>query len=117
MLRRISFAAVALAALFFLQFSDCLTPLFAGQESMDCCGSAPCSSQQGTHECCKLMASAQPSTVLPVRRTALAVPYVSAAASLPRLEARVFKSLAPSRLEPRLASPPEFYTLHSSLLI
>jgi len=117
MLRRISFAAVALVALFFLQFSDCLTPLFAGQESMECCGSPPCSPQQGTHECCKVMASAQPLIVLPVKRTALAMPHVATGASLPQLEACVFKSPGPSRLEPRLASPPEFYTLHSSLLI
>src|SRR5271170_5675189 len=110
MLRRLSFALVALAALFFMQFSDCLSPLFADQQTMDCCGSMPCRPGQGTHECCKVTASAQPFTVLPVRRAALLVPHVAAAPALPRLDARVFKAHRPSRSEAPLDSPPHFYT-------
>jgi hypothetical protein len=74
MIRRVAFLVMALTALFALQFADCLTPMSADQQMVQCCGSMPCNQGNQSHDCCKTMVSSPSSSVLPVEHAALNVP-------------------------------------------
>jgi hypothetical protein len=105
--------AVALAAYAF----DCgatTTP----EQAMQCCNSMPCSSH-GHHgqDCCKTMVSSQSPSVLPAEHSVLNVPVAVVADHLSATKVIVIAEVAPSRFEAPQHSPPDLYTLHSSLLI
>jgi hypothetical protein len=117
MIRRVTFLLLALTALFALQFADCLTPMSADQQMMQCCGSMPCNEGNQSHDCCKTMVSSPSPGVLPVEHTALNVPVVAVVDNLSAPEVVVIAAFSPSRFEAPQHSPPELYTLHSSLLI
>jgi hypothetical protein len=117
MIRRVTFLVLALTALFALQFADCLTPMSADQQMVQCCGSMPCNQGNQSHDCCKTMVSSPLPSVLPVEHTALNVPVAAVVANLSAPEVVVIVELSPSRFEAPRHSPPELYTLHSSLLI
>jgi len=117
MTRRVTFFALALAALFALQFADCFSPVSADEQTMQCCGSMPCNPTNQSHDCCKTMISAQSPSVVPVEHSVLSVPVVAVVDHLSTPENVVFAELSRSRFEAPQHSPPELYTLHSSLLI
>ena len=117
MIRRATFLVLALAALFALQFADCLTPMSADQQMVQCCGSMPCNQGNQSHDCCKTMVSSPSPSVLPAEHIALNVPVVAVVGNLSAPEVVVIAEFSPSRFEAPQHSPPELYTLHSSLLI
>lgn len=117
MIRRTTFLVLGLAALFALQFADCLSPLSAGLRTMQCCGSMPCNPANHSHDCCKTMVPANTSNVLPAQHVALSVPVTAVVDHFSAPEVTVFADVALSRFDAPQHSPPELYTLHSSLLI
>ena len=117
MIRRVTFLALALTALFALQFADCLTPMSADQQMVQCCGSMPCNQGNQSHDCCKTMVSSPSPSVLPAEHIGLGVPVAAVLDNLPAPEVVVITEFSPSRFEALQHSPPELYTLHSSLLI
>ena len=117
MIRRVTFFVLALTALFALQFADCLTPMSADQQTMQCCGSMPCNPGNQSHDCCKTMVSSPSPSVLPVEHAASNVPVAAVVDNLSAPEVVVIAEFSPSRFETPQHSPPELYTLHSSLLI
>lgn len=117
MIRRMTFFALALAALFALQFADCLSPISADQQTMQCCGSMPCNPTNRSHDCCKTMVSANASNVLPAQHAALSVPVTAVLDHFSPPEVPIFAPVSRLRFEAPQHSPPELYTLHSSLLI
>jgi hypothetical protein len=117
MIRRLAFSVLTLAALFVLQFADCLSPMSADQQTMQCCGSMPCNPTNQSHDCCKTMVSSQSPSVLPVEHSVLTVPVAAVVDHLAAPEVVVFADASLSRFEAPQHSPPNLYTLHSSLLI
>jgi hypothetical protein len=117
MVRRVTFLTLALAALFALQFADCLSALSADQQTMQCCGSMPCNPTNKSHDCCKTMVSSQSPSVLPVEHSVLNVPIAAVVDHLSESEITGFAEVSLSRFEAPQHSPPDLYTLHSSLLI
>src|SRR5260370_9243344 len=74
MIRRTTLLILAFSALVALQFADCLSPMSADNETMQCCGSMPCNPADQSPDCCKTMASADGSNVLPAQHLTLTVP-------------------------------------------
>jgi hypothetical protein len=115
-LRRLSLVLVA-GALFFLQFADCMSAMTPDENSMQCCGSTPCTPANQSHDCCKGMGSGQSSNLLPTARVAVHVLAIALTEPLATREiARVFSGPF-NIVEVQQHSPPELYTLHASLLI
>jgi hypothetical protein len=117
MMRRLTALVLALTALFVLQFADCLALMSADQQTMQCCGSMPCNPANQAHDCCKTMISSQSPSVRPAQQTALSLPAADVLVRLSAPEVIVIAKFSPSRFEAPQHSPPELYTLHSSLLI
>lgn len=117
MIRRAIFLVLALTALFALQFADCFSPMSADQQTMQCCGSMPCNPTNQSHDCCKTMVSSQSPSVLPVEHSVLNVPVAVVVDHVSALEITVFAEVPLSRFEAPQHSPPDLYTLNSSLLI
>ena len=117
MVRKNTFVMLAVVAILLLQFADCMSAMTMDQQSMQCCGSMPCDPSNQSHDCCKSMASSQSPSVLPPADVTLHPPVMDVAdiSPLPRVlelsEAALTEFAAPQH------SPPELYTLHSSLLI
>jgi hypothetical protein len=108
---------LAVVTLLSLQFADCTSAMTQDQESMKCCGSMPCDPSNQSHDCCKSMVSAQSANVLPASHVTLQAPVMVVTDIL--VSPQVVTSPEASRLdfEAPTHSPPELYTLHSSLLI
>jgi hypothetical protein len=117
MIRRGTFFVWALTALFALQFADCLTAMSTDQQMVQCCGSMPCNQGNQSHDCCKTMVSSPSPSILPVEHTALHIPIAAVVDNLSAPEIVVIAEFSPSRFEAPQHSPPELFTLHSSLLI
>jgi hypothetical protein len=117
MIRRLTFSVLGLAAIFVLQFADCLSPMSANEQTMQCCGSMPCDPTNQSHDCCKTMMSSQSPSVLPAEHFVFNVPTAAVVDHLSVSEVLVFANTALSKFEAPQHSPPELYTLHSSLLI
>jgi hypothetical protein len=117
MVRKTTFLVLAVVAVLFLQFTDCMSAMTLDQQSMQCCGSMPCAPSNQHHDCCKTMVSSQSPSLLPTPHVTLHAPVMVAAdilllPQLPKLsEASRADFTAPQH------SPPELYTLHSSFLI
>ena len=111
------FIVVALVALLGLQFADCASAMTQDQQSVQCCGSMPCDPSNQTHDCCKGMVSAQSPNVLPVSHVTLHAPVMVVSDILASLQAMTCPEVSRFDFEARPHSPPELYTLHSSLLI
>jgi hypothetical protein len=111
------FIVVVVVALLGLQFADCMSAKMPDQQSMDCCGSMPCDPSNQTHDCCKGMVSPQSSNLLPVAQVSLHAPVLVAEDTLPSLEVTKLTLVTQLESEAPQHSPPELYTLHSSLLI
>jgi hypothetical protein len=107
---------VAMVALLGLQFADCMSAMTQDQQSMKCCGSMPCDPSNQSHDCCKAMASSQSPSVLPVTHVTLHAP-VMVVSDILVLPQAIKSEVSRSDFEAPTHSPPELYTLHSSLLI
>jgi hypothetical protein len=108
---------VALVALLGLQFADCMSAATQDQQSMKCCGSMPCDPSNQSHDCCKGMVSSQSPSVLPVAQVTLHAPVMAVIDVLASSQATPYAEVSRLDFEAPQHSPPELYTLHSSLLI
>lgn len=107
---------VALVALVGLQFADCMSAMTQDPQSMKCCGSMPCDPSNQSHECCGMVVSQSP-IVLPVAHVTLHVPLMVVTDLLALLHPTSYAEVSRLDFEAPEHSPPELYTLHSSLLI
>jgi hypothetical protein len=110
------FIVVALVALLGLQFADCMSAT-QDPRSMKCCGSMPCDPSNQSHDCCKGMVSSQSPSVLPVAHVTLHAPVMIVTDVLASPQATPYTEVSRLDFEAPQHSPPELYTLHSSLLI
>ena len=108
---------VALVALLGLQFADCMSAATQDQQSMNCCGSMPCDPSNQSHDCCKGMVSSQSPSVLPVAHVTLHAPVMVVTDVLASPQATPYTEVSRLDFEAPQHSPPDLYTLHSSLLI
>jgi hypothetical protein len=106
-----------LIALLGLQFADCASAMTQDQQSMQCCGSMPCDPSNQSHDCCKRMVSPQSPNVLPVSHVTLHAPVMVATDILALPQAMTYPDASRLDFEARPHSPPELYSLYSSLLI
>ena len=111
------FLVLAAGALLLLQFADCLSAMTHDQQSMQCCGSMPCDPSNQSHDCCKGMVSAQSPNVLPVSHVTLHAPVMVATDILESPQAVTYSEVSRLAFDAPTHSPPDLYTLHSSLLI
>jgi hypothetical protein len=111
------FILVALVALLGLQFADCASAMTQDQQSMQCCGSMPCDPSNQSHDCCKGMVSSQSPSVLPVAHVTLHAPVMVVTDVLALPQTTPYPEVSRLDFEAPQHSPPEQYTLHSSLLI
>src|SRR5580692_5016713 len=111
------FVILAMVALLGLQFVDCMSAMTQDQESMKCCGSMPCDPSMQSHDCCKGMVSSQSPNVLPVAHVTLHAPVMVATHILESPQAMTYPEVSRLDFDAPTHSPPELYTLHSSLLI
>src|SRR5215470_7798908 len=117
MVRKTTFIVLAVVAILFLQFADCMSAMTQDQQSMQCCGSMPCDPSNQSHECCKSMVSSQSPSVLPATHVSLHAPVMFVADVLPSPLVPEFSEAKIADLPAPQHSPPELYTLHSSFLI
>ena len=108
---------VALVALLGLQFADCMSAATQDQQSMQCCGSMPCDPSNQSHDCCKGMVSSQSPSVLPVAHATLHAPVMVVTDIIAAPQTMPYTEVSGLDFEAPQHSPPELYTLHSSLLI
>ena len=111
------FIVVALMALLGLQFADCASAMTQDQQSMQCCGSTPCDPSNQSHDCCKGMVSSQSPSVLPAAHVTLHAPVMVVTDVLASQQATTYAEVSRLDFEAPQHSPPELYTLYSSLLI
>jgi hypothetical protein len=117
MVRRSTLLVLAVVAVLFLQFADCMSTMTLDQQSMQCCGSMPCEPSNQHHDCCKSMVSSQSPSVLPAAHISLHSPVMFVVDVLPSpLVSQLFEATRADLAAPQ-HSPPELYKLHSSLLI
>ena len=117
MVRKTTFVLLAVVAVLLLQFADCMTAMTQDQQSMQCCGSMPCDPSNQSHDCCKSMVSSQSPRVLPSAHVSLHAPVLVVADVLTSPQVPQFSEAARADLAAPQHSPPDLYTLHSSLLI
>jgi hypothetical protein len=117
MLDKRLFIVLAVVALFGLQFADCMSAMTQDQQSMQCCGSMPCDPSNQSHDCCKRMVLSQSPSVLPVAHVALHAPVMVVSDIIASPQAAPYPEASRMAFEAPQHSPPELYTLHSSLLI
>ncbi|HYL14597.1 MAG TPA: hypothetical protein VEV41_16250 [Terriglobales bacterium] len=117
MVRKNTFIMLAVVAILLLQFADCMSAMTMDQQSMQCCGSMPCNPSNQSHDCCKAMASSQSPSVLPVAHVTLHPPVMNVADILPTPQVLELSEVPRAEFPAPQHSPPELYTLHSSLLI
>ena len=111
------FLVLAAGALLLLQFADCMSAVTPEHETMQCCGSMPCTPANHSHGCCKTMAAAQTPNMLPAARASLTAPAVATFAYTRTLDLAPSAPVPLVTVEAQQHSPPELYTLHASLLI
>ena len=111
------FLVLALGAVLVLQIADCASAMTPDQQSMQCCGSMPCSPANKTQGCCKTMNSAPAPNVIVKARVSVTAPPVDVVwyASMTEFVRRT--ATPPAKVEVQEYSPPELYTLHAALLI
>jgi hypothetical protein len=108
---------VALIAVLGLQFAECMSAMTQDRQSMKCCGSMPCDPSNQSHDCCKGMVSSSSPSVLPVGHVTLHAPVMVVSDILPSPHATSCPEVSRFNFQAPQHSPPELYTLHSSLLI
>jgi hypothetical protein len=108
---------LAVVAVLGLQFADCMSAMTQDQQSMQCCGSMPCDPSNQSHDCCKSMVSSQSPSVLPVAHVTLHPPVMDVADTLSAPQVLDLSEVSRTEFAAPQHSPPELYTLYSSLLI
>ena len=83
---------------------------------MECCGTLTCAPTNVRHGCCETMNSTETPTMLVKERVSLLAPTVAVLEQAPAFETFTSLLIAPA-YEPQGYSPPDLYTLHTSLLI
>lgn len=104
-------------AVLLLQFADCMAAFSQDQQAMQCCGTSACTPANQSHGCCKTMNSTEIPRMLVKARVSLDVPTVMVVEHAAALDTAMVTPLISPAFELQLYSPPELYTLHSSLLI
>jgi hypothetical protein len=117
MARKTTFAILAVVAMLLLQFTDCMSAMTQDEQSMKCCGSMPCDPSNQSHDCCKGMVSSQSPSVLPVAHVTVHAIVMVVTNILVSPQAMTYPEASRLDFEAPTHSPPELYTLHSSLLI
>lgn len=117
MARKTTFVILAVVAMLLLQFADCMSAMTQDEQSMKCCGSMPCGPSNQSHDCCKGMVSSQSRGVLPVAHVTLHAPVMVVTDVLASPRVTPYPEVSRLDFEAPEHSPPELYTLHSSLLI
>jgi hypothetical protein len=117
MLRCAPSLMLVLIALLGLQFGDCFSRTLSDEQMMHCCGSMPCNPANTSHDCCKTMVSANASKALLGQHPSLPLPATAVADHFSILNVVCVGQIALSKVDAPQHSPPELYTLHSSLLI
>ncbi|HVB54876.1 MAG TPA: hypothetical protein VNE63_00390 [Candidatus Acidoferrales bacterium] len=108
---------VMAGALLLPQLADCMSAM-ASPQSMKCCASMPCTPANQSHNCCKTMnAPKGPNMVLTARASLQAPSIISSIGYEQVFEGSWHVSILPVFADAQTHSPPELYTLHSSLLI
>ena len=108
---------LAVGAVLFLQFADCMAAFSQDQQAMQCCGTSVCIPANQSHDCCKAMTSAEAPILLVKVHASLDMPAVAIVDRAPVPESVMFKPLFSAPFEPQQYSPPDLYTLHGSFLI
>jgi hypothetical protein len=111
------FLLLMVGAVLFLQAADCLAALSQDQQAVQCCGTSQCTPANQSHDCCKTMTSTEIPRMLVKARVSLNVPIVAVVEHVQVLETVMVTPSISLSFEPQQYSPPELYTLHSSLLI
>jgi hypothetical protein len=111
------FLVLALGAVLVLQIADCASAMTPDQQSMQCCGSMPCSPGNKTQGCCKTMNSAPAPNVIVKARVSVTAPAIVIAWYPSMTEFVRRTATPPAKVEVQEYSPPELYTLHAALLI
>ncbi len=112
------FLVLATFVVLLLQFADCMSAITPDQESMECCGSMPCTQANQSHDCCKTMVSGQIANLVPMARaSSFDAPVLAIVRPLTAVEIVRVVSSPFNVIEAQQHSPPELYTLHVSLLI
>src|SRR4030095_1349360 len=83
MVRKTTLVLLAVVAMLFLQFANCMSAMTSDQQSTQCCGSMPCDPSNQSHECCKSMVSSQSPSVLPSAPVSLHAPVMFCADVVP----------------------------------
>lgn len=117
MVRKSIFVMLLVVAVLVLQFADCMSATTMDEQSMECCGSMPCVPSNQSHDCCKDMVSSHAPSVLPVAHATLHAPMMIVADLLASPQPTPYTEFSRVDFEAPQHSPPELYTLHSSLLI
>jgi hypothetical protein len=117
MARRTTLLILAVVAVLFLQFTDCMSAMTLDRQSMQCCGSMPCDPSNQSHDCCKTMVSSQSPSLLPASGVTLHAPAMVAKDILPLLQLPHVSEASRADFTAPQHSPPDLYTLHSSFLI
>src|SRR5713101_5244068 len=111
------FVVLAAFALLGLQFADCMSAMTPDPQSMKCWVSMPCDPSNQSHDCCKAMVSSQSPSVLPAAHVTLHAPVMVVTDILASPQVMRYPEASRFDFEAPTHSPPELYTLHSSLLI
>src|SRR5262252_8399487 len=109
MARKTTLLILAIGAVLFLQFADCMFAMTQDQESMQCCGSMPCDPSNQSHDCCKSMASSQSPSVLPAVRVTLNPPTILVVDNLPAPQVVEFSDAGRDEFQAPQHSPPDLY--------
>ena len=117
MVRKTTFIMLAVVAMLLLPFADCMSAIAQDYQTMQCCGSMPCDSSNQSHDCCKGMVPSQSPTALPAAQLTLHPPVMVVTDALLLAPAEDLFELSSTSFGVSQHSPPELYTLHSSLLI
>lgn len=117
MARKTTFVMLSVLAILLLQFADCMSAMTQDRESMQCCGSMPCNPSNQSHDCCKGMISSQSPSALPAAHVTLHASVMVVTDTLASPLVEELSQASRTNFAVPQHSPPELYTLHSSLLI
>jgi hypothetical protein len=108
---------LATAAILLLQVADCASAMTPDRQSMQCCGSMPCSPANKVQGCCKTMNSAPTPSAIVKARVSVSAPSIVAVWYASIAEFIRHTSIPSSTVKVQQDSPPELYTLYAALLI
>jgi hypothetical protein len=104
-------------AVLLLQLVDCMAAVSQDHQAMQCCGTSKCTPANQDHGCCKTMNSTEMPRMLVKARASLDMPALAVVEHAPVLEMAMPARHYSPAFETQEYSPPDLYTLHSSLLI